>query len=82
MLTVSVTVFFQCTPLAFVWDHSIVGGKCIPAKDLKFAAFFNSSVSLLTDLVFALLPVPILWSVQLNWKVKLAVSAVLALGIL
>ncbi|KAL1865489.1 hypothetical protein Daus18300_007134 [Diaporthe australafricana] len=58
------------------------GNLCIPAKDLKFAAFFNSSVSLLTDLVFALLPIPILWSVQLNWKVKLAVSAVLALGIL
>ncbi|KKY34131.1 putative integral membrane family protein [Diaporthe ampelina] len=70
-----------CIPLALVWDHSIPDGKCIPAKDLKFAAFFNSSVSLLTDLVFALLPVPILWSVQLNWKVKLAVSAVLALGI-
>ncbi|KAG8164749.1 hypothetical protein KVR01_005024 [Diaporthe batatas] len=75
------TVFFQCTPLEFTWDHSVVGGKCIPARDLKFAAFFNSGVSLLTDLVFALLPVPILWSVQLNWKVKLAVSAVLALGI-
>ncbi|KAJ0121775.1 integral membrane family protein [Diaporthe amygdali] len=75
------TVFFQCTPLYFVWDHSVPGGKCIAAKDLKFAAFFNSSVSLLTDLVFALLPIPILWSIQLNWKVKVAVSAVLALGI-
>ncbi|KAG6362935.1 hypothetical protein INS49_008030 [Diaporthe citri] len=75
------TVFFQCTPLEFIWDHSIPGGRCIQARDLKFAAFFNSSVSLLTDLVFALLPVPILWSVQLNWKVKIAVSAVLALGI-
>lgn len=75
-------MFFQCTPLQFIWDHSIPGGKCIQARDLKFAAFFNSSVSLLTDLVFALLPVPILWSVQLNWKVKLAVSGVLALGIL
>lgn len=81
-LTILVTVFFQCTPLEFIWDHSITGGRCIQARDLKFAAFFNSSVSLLTDLIFALLPVPILWSIQLNWKVKLAVSAVLALGIL
>ncbi|KXH29103.1 hypothetical protein CSIM01_02172 [Colletotrichum simmondsii] len=36
------TVFFQCQPLAFTWDFSIEGGKCIPQADLKFAAFFNS----------------------------------------
>lgn len=40
---VTVTVFFQCRPLAFTWDTSIEGGKCIPASHLKFAAFFNSS---------------------------------------
>ncbi|KAL0780557.1 hypothetical protein CaCOL14_001892 [Colletotrichum acutatum] len=68
-------------PLAFTWDFSIEGGKCIPQADLKFAAFFNSSVSVLTDLLFALLPVPIMWKVQLNWKVKSAVIGVLSLGI-
>ncbi|KAK1541031.1 hypothetical protein CPAR01_07020 [Colletotrichum paranaense] len=75
------TVFFQCQPLAFTWDFSIEGGKCIPQADLKFAAFFNSSVSVFTDLLFALLPVPIMWKVQLNWKVKSAVIGVLSLGI-
>ncbi|KAF6827312.1 integral membrane family protein [Colletotrichum musicola] len=74
-------VFFQCHPLAFAWDTSIPGGECIPADNLKFAAFFNSGVSVLTDLVFALLPVPMLWTVQLNWRVKTAVVAVLSLGI-
>ncbi|KAH6664820.1 hypothetical protein F5X68DRAFT_143958 [Plectosphaerella plurivora] len=76
------TVFFQCKPPAFTWDHSIPGGKCIPAGNLKFGAFFNSSVSTLTDLLFALLPIPMLWRVQLNWKVKTAVAGVLSLGIL
>jgi rhodopsin domain-containing protein len=98
----TVTVFFQCKPLAFAWDHNIPGGECIPAGNLKFAAFFNSSssttplfqprhvksvlstpgVSALTDLLFALLPIPMLWKVQLNWKVKTAVAGVLSLGIL
>ncbi|EFX04839.1 integral membrane protein [Grosmannia clavigera kw1407] len=75
------TVFFQCRPLAFTWDASVAGGSCIPSGNLKFAAFFNSSVSVLTDLIFALLPIPMLWKVRLNWKTKAAVAAILSLGI-
>ena len=79
-LTRAVTVFFQCQPLALTWDSSVVG-KCMPPANLKFAAFFNSSVAILTDVVFALLPIPILWNVQMNWRVKSAVAAILSLGI-
>ncbi|AEO60764.1 hypothetical protein MYCTH_2310333 [Thermothelomyces thermophilus ATCC 42464] len=74
------TVLFQCRPLALTWDSS-VEGTCIPPSQLKFAAFFNSSVAALTDVVFALLPIPLLWNVQMNWKVKSAVTAILSLGI-
>ncbi|KAI8163910.1 hypothetical protein K4K49_001664 [Colletotrichum sp. SAR 10_70] len=70
-----------CRPLAYAWDTSIEGGECIPPANLKFAAFFNSGVSVFTDLLFALLPIPMLWTVQLNWKVKSAVIGVLSLGI-
>ncbi|KAK1708805.1 hypothetical protein BDP67DRAFT_410465 [Colletotrichum lupini] len=76
------TVFSALGNFSFTWDFSIEGGKCIPQADLKFAAFFNSSVSVFTDLLFALLPVPIMWKVQRNWKVKSAVIGVLSLGIL
>ncbi|KAK4461305.1 hypothetical protein QBC42DRAFT_347278 [Cladorrhinum samala] len=75
------TVFFQCRPLAFIWDSTIEGGVCIPATHLKFAAFFNSSVAVLTDVIFALLPIPMLWDVQMNWRVKSAIAAILSLGI-
>lgn len=42
----------------------------------------EKGVSVLTDLVFALLPIPMLWNVQLNWKVKSAIAGVLSLGVL
>ncbi|GAB1314738.1 Rhodopsin domain-containing protein [Madurella fahalii] len=74
------TVFFQCRPLALTWDSS-VEGTCMPAANLKFAAYFNSSVAVLTDVLFALLPIPMLWKVQMNWKVKSAVAAILSLGV-
>lgn len=38
------TVFFQCQPLALIWDAS-TPGQCIPPGNLKFAAFFNSSMA-------------------------------------
>lgn len=62
------------------WDSSVVG-TCIPPSHLKFAAYFNSSVAVLTDVAFALLPLPILWNVKMNWKVKSAVAGILSLGI-
>ncbi|GAB7336585.1 hypothetical protein MBLNU13_g09847t3 [Cladosporium sp. NU13] len=74
------TVFLQCRPLRLVWDGS-VDGHCLPAAHLKFAAYFNSSVSVLTDLLFALLPGPFLWRVQMNTRTKVVVTVILSLGI-
>jgi hypothetical protein len=74
------TVFFQCQPLAFTWG-GVPEGKCLPPANLKFAAFFNSSLAVLTDVIFALLPVPMLWNVQMNWRVKSAVVVILSLGV-
>ncbi|KAK8022568.1 hypothetical protein PG993_013335 [Apiospora rasikravindrae] len=75
------TVFFQCRPLSFNWDNTTPGGKCIPARDLKIATYFNSVLSAATDLIFALLPVPMLINVQLNWKAKSAIIGILSLGV-
>ncbi|KAK8117730.1 uncharacterized protein PG998_006011 [Apiospora kogelbergensis] len=77
----AVTVFFQCRPISFNWDNTTPGGKCIPARNLKIATYFNSILSALTDLIFALLPIPMLINVQLNWKAKSAIIGILSLGI-
>ena len=39
-------------------------------------------VSVLTDLLFALLPGPFLWRVQMNTRTKVVVIVILSLGIL
>lgn len=73
------TVFFQCQPLELVWDFSS-RGECIEPSHLKFAAFFNSGVSALTDLVFALLPFPLIWGLQMNKQTKIAIGVIMSLG--
>ncbi|KAF5618743.1 integral membrane protein family [Fusarium sp. NRRL 52700] len=59
--------------------HRIIWGVLIFTA-LSFVGNFR--VSVLTDLLFALLPILILWNVRLNWKVKTAVAGILSLGIL
>jgi hypothetical protein len=39
-------------------------------------------VSILSDWIFAVLPIFLLWNVQLDWRVKLSVMGMLGLGIL
>ncbi|KAK8108920.1 hypothetical protein PG984_014721 [Apiospora sp. TS-2023a] len=75
------TVFFQCRPLSFNWDNTTPGGQCISARNLKIATYFNSILSASTDLIFALLPIPMLINVQLNWKAKSAIIGILSLGV-
>ncbi|KAM3081752.1 hypothetical protein ACMFMG_005198 [Clarireedia jacksonii] len=43
--------------------------------------FHPLGVSVLTDLIFALLPIPMIWGVQLKWRVKIGVYGILSLGI-
>lgn len=50
---------------------------CLHGRWLTFVG-----VSVGTDLVFALLPIPMVWKVQMNRKLRIAVVGILSLGIL
>ena len=41
-----------------------------------------SVVSILSYLIFAILPIFLLWNVQLDWRVKCSVIGMLGLGVL
>lgn len=42
----------------------------------------RSAFGVLTDLVLALMPIPMLYKLQVNWKVKVALCCILSLGLL
>ncbi|KAI4232873.1 MAG: hypothetical protein L6R40_007277 [Gallowayella cf. fulva] len=58
---------FQCTPVKFLWDPTIPGGHCI-----NFSAFarFTSVVNIVTDVLILAMPIPIVWSLQLERSKK------------
>ncbi|KAL6155506.1 hypothetical protein ACJQWK_05210 [Exserohilum turcicum] len=75
-------IVFQCAPVSYAWDTSTPGGKCNPAQTLADIYYATTAVNIATDWFCALLPVPLLWNVQLNRNAKLSVGVILGLGAL
>ncbi|ORX92058.1 hypothetical protein BCR34DRAFT_435372, partial [Clohesyomyces aquaticus] len=74
-----IAVLVQCRPVRATWDKSV--GKCAPPKVILGVSYFISAASILTDWTCAILPVFILWDVQLRWRVKASVAILLAMGV-
>jgi hypothetical protein len=71
------TGVFQCTPVAYFWDLTIPGGKCVDRWALYFA---NGGINIVTDFLILLLPVFILKDLQVPKLQKMFLMAIIALG--
>lgn len=72
---VSFTAIFQCRPTAAAWDPYIEGAKCI---DFGKEAIVFSIINAITDVVIVVLPMPLLWRMQMEWRRKVQVMAMFA----
>lgn len=72
---------FQCLPVraAFDRDHVIPGKTCIDNGKFWFA---NAGFSIATDLIILVLPMPLVWALQIPRVQKWALVFVFALGAL
>lgn len=80
-LTVSIFVsdLLQCIPMAFLWDKTIPGGKCMNQQ----AFFIGSAVmNIFSDCAVLVLPIPMVWGMQTNTRKKVALIFLFSLGIL
>ncbi|KAF2876611.1 hypothetical protein BDV95DRAFT_561196 [Massariosphaeria phaeospora] len=78
---VAIVVFATiCAPVSAVWDGE---GRCEPSDYQKFAITIRvfGAFSILTDWSCALIPIPILWNVQLTRRTKVYIAGMLALGV-
>ncbi|KAI2778613.1 hypothetical protein F4815DRAFT_234381 [Daldinia loculata] len=76
---------FQCNPIAAQWDYTILqkdpNARCVSADEIVNAAYALSVMSILSDWLYALLPIPMLWSVKMTTQAKMTVIVVLGLGV-
>lgn len=72
---------FQCNPPSYFYEQ-VLGkpGGCMNINVLPNAVIAHSVIGAATDLVFAALPVAMLWNVQLNKRTKVVVALLLSMG--
>jgi hypothetical protein len=77
------TILFSCVPIRASWDHaSEPNAKCFDNNLFTAIGMFNSVINILTDILFASLPIPMVWTLQVNIRTKLTLLAILSLGYL
>ncbi|KAK3376183.1 hypothetical protein B0T24DRAFT_677075 [Lasiosphaeria ovina] len=74
-----ITFLTFCQPIAGQWDRSI-RPKCYNKELYRDFGLFNTSCNIVTDIAFATLPIPLIWSLQLQRRIRLYLIAILSGG--
>jgi hypothetical protein len=75
-------VAFQCRPLSLAWDPTSGPGSCMDPLAITQLGYAFSALDIGSDWLYAILPVAMLWDVQMTWRMKLSVCIVLSLGVM
>ncbi|KAJ6112199.1 hypothetical protein N7523_008260 [Penicillium sp. IBT 18751x] len=78
----------QCTPVSFFWQQvrlkldptADVSGHCMSTDSIINIAYVYSVTATLCDMTLGLLPVFLVWSLQMNVRTKAALAGILGMG--
>lgn len=73
---------FQCAPVEAQWDFTIDPQKCASGTAFVAAAYSISVMSIVSDWMYAIMPIFMIWAVQMNTQKKVTVGFVLSMGVL
>ncbi|KAF2679549.1 hypothetical protein K458DRAFT_393679 [Lentithecium fluviatile CBS 122367] len=79
VIAVSAQILTLCHPIEFQWDKTIPGGSC---RDFLTTYYSVHIIIFITDFILAVLPVPVLWGLNMNIRKKLGVTIMFMLGII
>ncbi|KAF2268887.1 hypothetical protein CC78DRAFT_330672 [Lojkania enalia] len=74
---ITVTLAVVCHPIEAFWDATVTG-KCL---DLATFTYFTNISNLVTDVWIFLMPVPVIWHLQLQTKKKLLLCFIFSIGL-
>ncbi|KAK1846569.1 integral membrane family protein [Colletotrichum chrysophilum] len=72
---------FQCSPVEAQWDYTILNSQCVSPNAVVAAAYSISVMTILSDWLYALIPIPLIWNVKMSKQAKATVIVILGLGI-
>jgi hypothetical protein len=74
---ITVALALACRPIEAYWDAS-VEGSCL---NLVHFTYFTNITNMITDIWIFLMPVPVIWHLQLQTKKKLLLCFIFSIGI-
>ncbi|KAJ2972262.1 hypothetical protein NUW58_g9222 [Xylaria curta] len=77
MFTTVFAIIFQCLPIEFNWDQTIESGHCIAIGQF---ALVTSILNVVTDVSILVLPLPLVWELNVTPRRRWTLSVLFALG--
>lgn len=75
------TLIFNCNPIAGAWDPVIrKNGHCYSQENFKNIGLFNTIVNVTTDVMYATIPIPLIWQLQTTMRTRISLVLILSLG--
>jgi hypothetical protein len=71
-------VVFQCWPINSIWDKTITDARCLPVS--AAIGFTGAGLSIVEDFIILLLPLPLVWKLQMSTKKKAGVIVLISVG--
>lgn len=69
----------QCIPVSYFWTRT-GHGKCLKINQLIIIAYVYSVVAMLCDFTLGLLPIVLVWNLQMNRQTKFALAGILSMA--
>lgn len=76
----AMTFFLHCEPMAAHWNRKL--GKCYSIELFVTFALINTSFNIFTDVIFGIVPIPVIWKLQMKRRTRLYLIGILSLGYL
>jgi hypothetical protein len=76
---------FQCYPSSYFWErlsNPNAKGSCMDPRIVVVTFYGYSAISCITDWIFSILPVFLVWNLQMGRREKASVVLILATGAL
>ncbi|KAI0537287.1 hypothetical protein GGR58DRAFT_355458 [Xylaria digitata] len=77
MFTTVFAIIFQCVPIEYNWNMTIQGGHCIAIGQF---ALVTSILNVVTDVSILILPLPLVWKLNVTHQKRWALIVLFSLG--
>lgn len=70
---------FECVPVQAIWDKSIRDPQC---QNVRASALGTGIANMILDILFLIIPLPMIWKLQVTKRIKVSLTGIFLLGAL